>query len=125
MVTRSIRTYLIAALATTWLAGCSSPSVEELRSPVPESLVATASLPGYSQIRFWGDDASGISREAIAIAADQAHAAAKTDPDIDPFDRKFLSVSGGGSDGAFGAGVLVGWSEAGRRPTFDIVTGIS
>jgi predicted acylesterase/phospholipase RssA len=37
----------------------------------------------------------------------------------------FLAVSGGGSNGAFGAGLLVGWSEAGTRPKFDIVTGIS
>ncbi len=36
-----------------------------------------------------------------------------------------LLLSGGGSDGAFGAGVLVGWSETGQRPSFDIVTGVS
>ena len=36
-----------------------------------------------------------------------------------------LMLSGGGSNGAFGAGVLYGWGESGRRPTFDIVTGIS
>src|SRR5919109_522918 len=34
-------------------------------------------------------------------------------------------LSGGGSSGAFGAGVLAGWTEAGTRPKFDIVTGIS
>jgi hypothetical protein len=36
-----------------------------------------------------------------------------------------LALSGGGLYGAFGAGVLVGWTEAGTRPTFDVVTGIS
>ncbi len=36
-----------------------------------------------------------------------------------------LQISGGGQKGAFGAGVLVGWSESGTRPKFDIVTGIS
>ena len=36
-----------------------------------------------------------------------------------------LLLSGGGSLGAFGAGVLVGWSQAGTRPQFDVVTGIS
>lgn len=36
-----------------------------------------------------------------------------------------LALSGGGANGAFGAGVLVGWSEKGDRPEFDIVTGIS
>lgn len=36
-----------------------------------------------------------------------------------------LVISGGGSDGAFGAGVLKGWTESGRRPVFNIVTGVS
>ncbi len=36
-----------------------------------------------------------------------------------------LLLSGGGSDGAFGAGVLVGWTAAGTRPNFDVVTGVS
>jgi hypothetical protein len=36
-----------------------------------------------------------------------------------------LAVSGGGPDGAFGAGLLAGWTKAGTRPTFKLVTGIS
>src|SRR5262245_31809868 len=36
-----------------------------------------------------------------------------------------LSLSGGGQNGAFGAGVLVGWRESGRRPQFDVVGGVS
>jgi uncharacterized membrane protein len=36
-----------------------------------------------------------------------------------------LEVSGGGAKGAFGAGVLIGWTESGTRPKFDVVTGIS
>jgi predicted acylesterase/phospholipase RssA len=36
-----------------------------------------------------------------------------------------LEISGGGAKGAFGAGVLIGWSESGTRPKFDVVTGIS
>lgn len=36
-----------------------------------------------------------------------------------------LALSGGGEHGAFGAGLLCGWSESGYRPTFDIVTGVS
>ncbi len=35
-----------------------------------------------------------------------------------------LALSGGGQNGAFGAGVLKGWRSAGR-PRFDVVTGIS
>ncbi len=36
-----------------------------------------------------------------------------------------LAISGGGSHGAFDVGVLAGWTAAGNRPTFDVVTGIS
>jgi hypothetical protein len=36
-----------------------------------------------------------------------------------------LSLSGGGANGAYGAGVLYGWSKSGRRPVFDVVTGVS
>jgi predicted acylesterase/phospholipase RssA len=40
-------------------------------------------------------------------------------------DLNVLALSGGGADGAFGAGLLVGWTESGKRPSFDIVTGVS
>ena len=36
-----------------------------------------------------------------------------------------LALSGGGADGAFGAGLLVGWSAHGGRPEFQVVTGVS
>jgi hypothetical protein len=39
--------------------------------------------------------------------------------------QDFLAISGGGDDGAFGAGLLAGWTQAGDRPEFTIVTGVS
>ena len=36
-----------------------------------------------------------------------------------------LSLSGGGQNGAFGAGLLNGWRESGQRPVFDMVGGVS
>jgi len=36
----------------------------------------------------------------------------------------FLAVSGG-DNGAFGAGLLNGWTQAGNRPDFKLVTGVS
>jgi predicted acylesterase/phospholipase RssA len=36
-----------------------------------------------------------------------------------------LALSAGGADGAFGAGVLTGWTKNGSRPEFDVVTGVS
>lgn len=39
--------------------------------------------------------------------------------------RAYLALSGGGADGAYGAGLLNGWTAAGTRPTFSIVSGVS
>ncbi|GAU86491.1 patatin-like phospholipase family protein [Bosea sp. BIWAKO-01] len=39
--------------------------------------------------------------------------------------RHVLALSSGGADGAFGAGVLVGWTQSGKRPRFDLVSGVS
>jgi predicted acylesterase/phospholipase RssA len=39
--------------------------------------------------------------------------------------RNVLVLSGGGMNGAYSAGVLNGWTRSGRRPQFDVVTGIS
>jgi predicted acylesterase/phospholipase RssA len=39
--------------------------------------------------------------------------------------RNILVLSAGGRDGAYSAGVIVGWSATETRPTFDVVTGIS
>lgn len=40
-------------------------------------------------------------------------------------DLSILALSGGGANGAYGAGILVGWTERGDRPVFDFVTGVS
>jgi hypothetical protein len=37
----------------------------------------------------------------------------------------YLAISSGGDDGAFAAGLLVGWTKSGRRPRFEVVTGVS
>jgi hypothetical protein len=42
-----------------------------------------------------------------------------------PDGHQVLALSGGGANGAYGAGVIVGWTQRGDRPTFDIVTGVS
>jgi hypothetical protein len=107
-------------IASLLLASCTGSVVSGLRDPVPEPLVERAEISGYSHIRYWGDDGSSISSGTIAaLIAQQAKANSEEDA------RNFLVVSGGGSNGAFGAGLLSGWTEAGTRPQFTIVTGIS
>ena len=77
-------------------------------------------------VRFWGDARQGEYAEATQqwSARLQQHygVGALKGRKVD---LEALSLSGGGDDGAFGAGLLVGWSESGTRPQFDLVTGIS
>lgn len=92
------------------------------RSPLPAEQAGMANPPGYSNIRDWGDHYSPVLQRSVETAL-QAEAA----PD-NPFGQtpiQYLSLSGGGMNGAFGAGFLCGWSAQGTRPTFDFVTGIS
>ena len=46
-------------------------------------------------------------------------------PDTFGTEHTYLALSGGGQNGAFGAGLLYGWTEAGTRPEFTMVTGVS
>ena len=108
---------LIAGLA---LAACAGPTVDSLREPAPESLVDRSAVPGYSHIRYWGDTGEGLSPNIVAEVIAQQRAAG-----FAPKPPSFLAISGGGSNGAFGAGVLFGWTAAGTRPEFVVVTGIS
>lgn len=89
------------------------------RSPVPEDLVTRAEVPGYAGIRYWGDESASIGEEEAITRARQLEA------DNNTVHREFLALSGGGSSGAFGAGILVGWTQSGTRPEFETVTGVS
>lgn len=86
-----------------------------------------AVVPGYdSSIRFWGDQRPpGIDNE-LALIQSQIIARANAEGKL-PNDGLIdvLVLSGGGSDGAFGAGLLNGWTAKGDRPEFTLVTGIS
>jgi predicted acylesterase/phospholipase RssA len=44
---------------------------------------------------------------------------------MDPGPANFLAISGGGENGAYGAGLLTAWSDLGTRPVFKFVTGVS
>jgi predicted acylesterase/phospholipase RssA len=80
---------------------------------------------GYKGIRYWGDVELKKLNEASAARLEQLRAAHRADPSV-PLERAYyLAISGGGGDGAYGAGLLAGWSKAGTRPQFEVVTGIS
>ena len=101
------------------LGACSSI----LRNPVPEDIHLQVSVLGRQDLRFWGDQQDLQQHPAF----DPSNATALEDHfgDIMHTEHHYLVISGGGADGAYGAGVLAGWSEKGTRPEFTMVTGIS
>jgi predicted acylesterase/phospholipase RssA len=103
--------YLFAVIACALsLAGCATAA----RVAFTEQEQATASIPGIPNARFWADDVTAIGTARRSMAA----GAALKQPTV-------LALSGGGANGAFGAGLLSGWSASGTRPQFTFVTGAS
>jgi hypothetical protein len=106
---------LVAALA-----GCAAPARLSAVSP---KLQEDVSVLGMPNARFWADtQGPAMVQEAMRALARERAASA---PGATPGEANFLAVSGGSDDGAFGAGLLVGWTETGTRPSFTLVTGIS
>ncbi len=96
------------------------------RNSVPQQYASAAEPPGYQRdIRVWGDSYASYPAGRLVRLRDERLKASKTDPSINMRELNALTLSGGGSDGAFGAGILAGWAKSGSRPRFDIVTGIS
>jgi predicted patatin/cPLA2 family phospholipase len=89
----------------------------------PDNVYATP--VGFKGIRYWGDSELKKLDQAIAERREQLAKAAKSDPTINLKHADYLAISGGGSNGAYGAGLLVGWTAKGGRPRFEVVTGIS
>ena len=117
--------FFAIASASMVLVGCAGAIT---RTAVPAAFEGQAEVVGMGQapIRFWGDqlppnaDAMVKEKWAQARAARPGLAAKGRRPVVN-----FLALSGGGDDGAFGAGLLNGWTASGTRPEFDVVTGVS
>jgi hypothetical protein len=115
------RIVVCAAVAALSVAACAGLP----RDPVTPELVEKASVLDGAQVRYWGDRAppniGALTAEKWAqVRSNRPELLRKKRPLV-----SFLAISGGGSDGAFGAGLLVGWTARGDRPEFDIVTGVS
>ena len=116
---RSLVFFAIAVLLAFMVSGCGSLRP---RRPVPENLVRQAQIPGMADVRVMPDVRFPKSYQADLVEAQKS--AAKVTPCCEK-SLTLLALSGGGDGGAFGAGLLNGWTEAGGRPDFDYVTGIS
>jgi hypothetical protein len=106
-------------LSAMMLNGCASIP---LRQPLPEEFGDTAQIPGVPRARLWGDEAPSYFRAVIDQPREKL---VQEFSGIFGREHHYLALSGGGAKGAFGAGLLVGWTAAGTRPEFTMVTGIS
>lgn len=113
-----------ALIAATLACGCAATM--ERNGITTADLAERATISRMPDVRFWGDEvpkdvAAEIRRRLPNMPQIAQNAALmKGRPLVET-----LALSGGGADGAFGAGVLAGWSARGDRPEFEIVTGVS
>lgn len=113
--------WLLAAVVALNLGACSTLT----RHPVPLDAQADPSIGTYQAIRFFPLTATEPVRQAIRTAfLTETPESYETLADGTRV-YSYLAVSGGGSDGAFGSGILNGWSAKGDRPSFKVVTGVS
>lgn len=105
-----VRPWVVSLLAMGLCACAAAPRV-----PFTAEQQAVARVPGIPDARFWSDDPPPGLREDVRNILLRAR---NPSPAI-------LALSGGGAVGAFGAGLLVGWSQIGTRPEFTIVSGVS
>jgi predicted patatin/cPLA2 family phospholipase len=120
------RLLLVWALAAVLPEGCATATRKDA---VPEDLQAAATVPGFSTtIRYFPTDATHVEdfeRDYLASldAETMVRYNAGEEGPLPP--AAYLAISGGGDNGAFGAGLLNGWTAAGTRPQFKLVTGVS
>ena len=92
----------------------------------PANLTEQATVLGIPNARFWPDtQGPALVHEAVEALARERAAQLAAGPNGALPPANFLAVSGGSDNGAFAAGLLVGWSDSGTRPSFKLVTGVS
>ncbi|MCC6677737.1 MAG: patatin-like phospholipase family protein [Phycisphaerales bacterium] len=115
---------MVAVLISGVLSGCGTP-LRGHAVPLDAQDRAVVSELGPN-IRTWGGVMNPAFMETLVTSVRREQellaASGHTGP-LPPVD--FLAISGGGANGAFGAGLLCAWSETGTRPQFKVVTGIS
>lgn len=116
---------LRVALIGSWIiltAGCATIAP---RNVLPQASAAQIELEGFHNIRFWGDAPARDIQAIMTAGAPRAEMRSPSGAERQSPLSNLLAISGGAEDGAFGAGLLVGWGDAGTRPVFDLVTGVS
>jgi predicted acylesterase/phospholipase RssA len=114
------RRSVLSGMAGVAVSGCAS--VARLSAPdLDQPQGYATSYLGIAKARFLPDEQPQI---ALSSWLDAERRQARAGVGY-PAPSHFLALSGGGGDGAYGAGVLFGWTERGDRPSFSYVTGVS
>lgn len=114
---------VICVFSLAFLSACSSFG---RLGAVPDDLYSKATIPDMPNIRFFIDEDTGPFMDAAFDALEREKKFLNLNGDLQEFPPvSFLAISGGGDNGAFGAGLLTGWSKTGTRPEFKAVTGVS
>jgi len=110
-------------LVSVWLLVITGCSGNPERHILPIELTSQAVIPGVPEARFWGDEWPKFSQDNLSSSTEEQ---LRHDFDgVYEVPHNYLAISGGGANGAFGAGLLAGWTASGTRPEFTMVTGVS
>ena len=112
---------LVMSLLLVMLSACTALP----RNPVPVEDIRQAEIPGMPAVCAWAGQFDPDFQADLELSVQQEVPGTFPLHDDGYPIYHALALSGGGSSGAFGAGILNGWSAAGTRPDFKIVTGIS
>jgi patatin-like phospholipase len=99
-----------------------------LRSAVLLCSLALAACTSLPRTPYSAADASSsrvLDMDGLRRYTDEPVTKFRFEKDDRSSTRTYLALSGGGADGAYGVGVLNGWTAAGTRPTFSVVSGVS
>lgn len=120
---RRSRTNLLAVLVcgVAAITGCGTL----VRNPVPAELTNDAVIPGLPDARSWAASPSAALQQDLILSFRQESRQQFPVGADGVVQYSHLLLSGGGANGAFGAGLLNGWTKNGSRPVFKIVTGVS
>ncbi len=123
---RSLHSLSVIVLATIALCvtGCGATS---RGNAVPNELQDSAVVSGMGpEIRTWGIAMNPAFNEPVMKSVGREREDLARRGHTGPLPAaEYLAISGGGSNGAYGAGMLCAWTDAGNRPAFKVVTGIS
>ncbi|WP_420971486.1 patatin-like phospholipase family protein [Bradyrhizobium sp. B120] len=89
------------------------------------ALAACSSLPRMPYTAADAANARVLDLDGLRRYADEPASKFRLERNAVAPIKTYLALSGGGADGAYGVGVLNGWTAAGNRPSFSVVSGVS